>query len=105
MKRISRIVTLPDYQGIGIGTTFLNAICEMYIKDYRVSITTTTPALINSFRRSSKWALKRQGRSAVGSKSKSKIEIAKKLKGSDSTNRITTSWEYRKDVIIAVKEL
>lgn len=94
MKRISRIVTLPDYQGVGIGTTALNWIANMYKnKGYRVSITTTTPALIHSFNKSNDWILKRQGRAASASK-KSKIEIAKNKAGTSSINRITTSWEY-----------
>ena len=30
MKKIHRTVVLPDYQGIGIGTKFVNIIAEMY---------------------------------------------------------------------------
>lgn len=94
MKRISRIVTLPDYQGVGIGSALIDCLGEHYTsKNLRFSITTTTPSLINSFNKSKNWGLKRQGRSASASK-KSLIEISKRKSGSDSTNRITTSWEY-----------
>lgn len=95
MKRVSRIVTRPDYQGIGIGTSLLQTVARHYVtSDYRMTITTTTPALINSFKRSDHWCLTRQGRSVVRSK-RSKIERSKRIMGSDSTNRITTAWEYK----------
>lgn len=32
LKRVSRLVILPDYQGIGLGTKFLNEIAKIYIK-------------------------------------------------------------------------
>jgi len=94
MKRCSRIVVLPDYQGVGIGNLLLNMIAQHYTQDgYRFTITTTTPALIYSFKNNNNWKLTRQGRVARGG-STSSIETAKKISGSSSTNRITTSWEY-----------
>lgn len=33
LKRVSRLVILPDYQGIGLGTKFLNKIAEMYSEE------------------------------------------------------------------------
>jgi GNAT superfamily N-acetyltransferase len=95
MKRISRIVTRPDYQGVGIGTRLLQAVAQHYVSNgYRMTITTTTPALIHSFQRDDHWRLTRQGRSAARSK-RSKIERNKMIIGSDSGNRITTAWEYK----------
>lgn len=95
MKRISRIVTRPDYQGIGIGACLLDIVAQHYVNNgYRMSITTTTPSLVGTFKRHDKWHLKRQGRAAAASK-KSKIELAKKRSGTASTNRITTAWEYK----------
>lgn len=95
MKRISRIVTRPDYQGIGIGARLLDTVAQYYVtKGYRMTITTTTPSLIGTFKKHNNWHLKRQGRAASASK-KSKIELAKKKAGTASVNRITTAWEYK----------
>ncbi|GHT39908.1 hypothetical protein FACS189427_13820 [Planctomycetales bacterium] len=41
-KRVSRIVVLPDYQGIGIGAAFLESIASMYVEAN--SIYTNFPA-------------------------------------------------------------
>lgn len=40
-RSIHRLVILPDYQGLGIGTKFLEAICGVYLKQgYKVHIRT-----------------------------------------------------------------
>ena len=58
IKRVSRLVILPDYQGIGLGTKFLNAIAEMYVKqNYDFSIITSAKNLINTLRKSDKWCM------------------------------------------------
>jgi len=58
IKRVSRLVILPDYQGIGLGTKFLNKIAKMYVeKGYDFSIITSAKNLINSLRRSDKWCM------------------------------------------------
>lgn len=58
VKRITRLVILPDYQGIGLGTALLNFLAD-YLKKQRlqVSINTTAKNLIFSLSRSSKWLL------------------------------------------------
>jgi len=44
--RISRVVVLPDFQGLGIGIKILNFIGEMYMKDNKkMYIKTSNPAL------------------------------------------------------------
>jgi len=54
--RISRIVTLPDYQGIGIGMTVLEAVAELHrAEGHRVNATASHPALIAHCRRSPRW--------------------------------------------------
>ena len=54
--RISRIVTLPDYQGIGIGMGVAESIAELYRADrQRLNVTASHPALIAHCRRSPKW--------------------------------------------------
>lgn len=58
IKRIHRLVILPDYQGIGLGTKLLNFVAE-YLKEQKLecSINTTAKNLIHSLAKSSKWAL------------------------------------------------
>lgn len=54
--RVSRIVTLPDYQGVGIGGAFLETLGNLYREDgQRFSITASHPSIIAHCRRSSKW--------------------------------------------------
>lgn len=90
MKKVTRLVVLPDYQGIGIGNRLLNYIAEYYVnKKYRFTIVTSTPALINSFRKSNNWMLKRFGRLKAQSKGTTVANMQV------SRNRYTTSWEYK----------
>lgn len=51
-------------------------------------ITTSTPALINSFKNSKKWKLIRRGRI------KPNKTLDKNLRKTASVKRITTSWKY-----------
>lgn len=54
--RISRVVTLPEFQGVGIGTRLMNAVAERYQLDgKRVVITTSHPAMVGYFRKSDRW--------------------------------------------------
>ncbi len=78
-KRISRLVTLPDYQGLGIGLRLAERVCEdQTARSFRVSIATSHPAIIAYCRSSPKWrplGIKRlggtrqqvEGRSVAGS--------------------------------------
>jgi len=54
--RISRLVVLPDYQGVGIGTAVLETVAELYRSwGRRVSITASHPAMVGHLRRSRRW--------------------------------------------------
>lgn len=54
--RVSRIVILPEYQGVGIGKRFLDAVAMEHERTHRsLSIVTAHPAFINSLARSSNW--------------------------------------------------
>ena len=49
---------MPDYQGIGLGTKFLNTIAKLYVKQgYDFSIVTSAKNLINSLRKNTYWCL------------------------------------------------
>lgn len=54
--RISRLVTLPDYQGLGIGMALAEAIAAMYrAEGLRVGVTGSHPALLSHCQRSPHW--------------------------------------------------
>lgn len=49
---------LPDYQGIGLGTKFLEAIANRYTSEgYQFSIVTSARNMIASLKRSGRWTL------------------------------------------------
>jgi len=57
--RFSRVVVLPDYQGIGIGAKLVDAIPAVLAKEVgrvMVSLTASHPAIVGHCNRSSKWS-------------------------------------------------
>ncbi|QDU86951.1 hypothetical protein Pla175_03050 [Pirellulimonas nuda] len=55
-RRFTRIVTLPDYQGLGIGTRMIAAVARHHAgAGDRVSVTTSHPGLIAHCKRSPDW--------------------------------------------------
>ena len=61
IKKVTRLVVLPDYQGIGLGVAFLNIVAEMY-KDCDFRITTSAKNLIYALNKNKKWRLEDYGR-------------------------------------------
>lgn len=61
IKKVTRLVVLPDYQGIGLGVSFLNVVAEMY-KDYDLKITTSAKNLIYALNKNKNWRLEDYGR-------------------------------------------
>ena len=60
-RRISRIVVLPDFQGIGLATKFMNAIAGgLKSQGLFTYITTSHPALIRALNYSDKWEMIRK---------------------------------------------
>lgn len=58
LKRVSRLVILPDYQGIGLGTKFLDKMAEYYENlGYEFSIVTSAKNLINALKKKENWIL------------------------------------------------
>jgi GNAT superfamily N-acetyltransferase len=54
--RVSRLVTLPDYQGLGIGMAMLEAVADEHRREgHRVNVTASHPALLAHCRRSPRW--------------------------------------------------
>jgi len=55
-RRFTRIVTLPDYQGMGIGMRVVAAVASFHrAEGLRINVTSSHPALIGHCRRSPDW--------------------------------------------------
>ncbi len=58
--RISRVVTLPDFQGIGIGMRVTEAVAQLHRDDgLRINITASHPAVLGHCRASPRWRMVR----------------------------------------------
>jgi GNAT superfamily N-acetyltransferase len=54
--RISRIVTLPNYQGLGVGMKFAEAVAELHREEgKRLNITASHPAVVGHCKKSPRW--------------------------------------------------
>jgi GNAT superfamily N-acetyltransferase len=89
--RISRIVTLPDFQGIGIGMRFMEAIADLHIAEgHRLNVTASHPALIAHCRRSPHWR-------AIGIKKTGSHHTERFIASyHGSAGRAVVSFEYTK---------
>ncbi|HER4685605.1 TPA: GNAT family N-acetyltransferase [Streptococcus pyogenes] len=59
IKRVTRLVILPDYQGIGLGTKFLKSIANYYDQaDFDFRIVTSAKNLIYALNKNPNWKLK-----------------------------------------------
>jgi GNAT superfamily N-acetyltransferase len=57
-RRFARIVTLPDFQGIGIGMRAVAAVAELHrAEGHRINVTSSHPALVRHCERSPLWRL------------------------------------------------
>ena len=100
-KRVHRLVVLPDYQGIGIGTRFIKEIAKIITaRGYELNLTTTTPSLIHSLIKDDEWVLARYGREKSGMRGYDRYKnlALKHLNNATSQKRITYSFWYRKVV-------
>lgn len=87
--RFSRVVTLPDYQGIGIGMRVTEAISEMYVRDrQRINITGSHPAVIAHCRKSPLWKTV----NVSAAKSRAKHSPVSGYRSADG--RVVVSFEY-----------
>ena len=90
-RRFTRIVTLPDYQGIGIGMRAVAAVAALHrAEGLRINVTSSHPALIRHCRRSPLWKavnVKKTGGS--GRRGTSKFPTYRSAAG-----RAVVSFEY-----------
>ena len=94
-KRIHRLVVLPDFQGIGIGIRFLNAVASLVsMRGHRLNLTTTTPALVIPLKRNPNWELVRAGVVKFGDIDRRPGCEKRKLRNSSSERRPTFSFNY-----------
>ena len=94
IKKVHRLVILPDYQGAGFGVKFLEEIGNIYKKQkYRYSIVTSAPSLIYALKKSNKWMCKNFGRLKGGGTGLLHGKNSKST--SNSKNRITASFEMK----------
>lgn len=78
IKRVTRLVVHPDYQGIGLGCKFLNFVAGLYVKEnFDFSIVTSAKNLIRALQRDSHWIMIRYGANGCSSK-KSAIDYNRK---------------------------
>lgn len=90
-KQVHRLVVLPDYQGIGIGTKFITFISSLYAKDsLTMKLITTTPAIRFALDKSNNWELRRSGKVKPSGNTKYMTHWT----NSQSSNRITYTYFY-----------
>jgi GNAT superfamily N-acetyltransferase len=89
--RVSRLVVLPDYQGIGVGKQLLNFIAELYSSQTKLPfyILTSNPQIIRG--NLGEWKLARFGHASKG---RGNTRINTELRDSLSRNRISASLCY-----------
>lgn len=92
IKKIHRLVILPDYQGIGLGINLLNEIAKIIKKDKnRCTIVTSAPSLINSLKKNNDWKCNHFGRLMA----KTGMLHGSNDKNNNSKHRITASFEFK----------
>ena len=70
-KRISRIVVLPDFQGLGIGAHLVDYMAQLYKSiEYDVYIRTINPALGESMKKNKGWKSTGKGNTNTNDKYK-----------------------------------
>lgn len=93
--RVSRLVVLPDYQGIGVGKRLLNFIAELYTSQTKMPfyILTSNPQIIRGITQGTaqNWKVTRFGHASKG---KSNTDINNGIRRSLSRNRLTVSMQY-----------
>lgn len=96
--RATRLVVMPEWQGIGVGTKFLNAICDYHLQGhgrcghkYPVFFHTSHPQLCGALRYSKKW--KQTGARLYGAnKKRSGASLKRSYDKRDVVDRCATGY-------------
>ena len=100
--RVSRLVVLPDYQGIGVGTTLLNFVGDNYLAiNKRFYITTSLPSLYHSLI-AKHWRIIRKP--SLSKHSNGRSVTTKRQNRTHAISRFTSSFEYREKSQILKKD-
>jgi len=92
IRRCSRIVVTPDFQGLGLGRIFLDTLGGAYKEEReRFTITTSHPGMIGTLNRSVNWALTLKGH---GFKSFQKAQQKTDTPLKAYNKRYTMSFQY-----------
>jgi GNAT superfamily N-acetyltransferase len=93
--RVSRLVVLPDYQGIGVGKRLLNFIAELYTSQTKMPfyILTSNPQIIRGNIKN--WKFARFGHASRG---RGDTRINNEIRNSLSRKRITVSMQYDESI-------
>jgi GNAT superfamily N-acetyltransferase len=88
---VTRLVVLPDYQGISVGKRLLNFIAELYTSQTKIPfyILTSNPQIIRG--NMENWKITRFGHASKG---KGNTRINNEIRSSLSRRRITVSMQY-----------
>jgi GNAT superfamily N-acetyltransferase len=89
--RVSRLVVIPDYQGIGVGKRLLNFIAELNTSQTKMPffILTSNPQIIRGPLEN--WKITRFGHASKG---RGNTRINNAIRSSLSRKRITVSMQY-----------
>ena len=90
--RVSRLVVLPDYQGIGVGKRLLNFIAQLYtsqLPEIPFYIVTSNPQLVRG--NLDHWRVKRVGHGSAG---RNDSRINREIRSSNSKRRLSVSLQY-----------
>lgn len=90
--RGSRTVCIPDFQGLGLGSTLFTTVAQMWAGlGYRAFSGTAHPAEINKRIKSGQWRLKGQGRSV---KDRKHTKLAQRLGRNRAAGRLISRFEF-----------
>ena len=91
IKRVTRFVTLPEYQGLGIGTKVLEAVSQHYRENkFRMLIATSHPGLMYALNKGRKWRCIRKFSRVLPQGPNGNDSFAQ----SNSAKRKTATFEY-----------
>lgn len=89
-RRFTRIVTLPDFQGMGIGMRVVAAVASLHrAAGQRISVTSSHPALIRHCRHSPQWRTVNVRKAGANARTKERFKGYRSAAG-----RAVVSFEY-----------